>query len=242
MIPPRACLRSCSIGASSLFIPASQRRVRDNPDSCIWHGVTHGSFLFGHCQVCGDCQVCVLAGLPQGTLGSAGVRTSLNMTRGQSLPRFSGLLVFSLILRTLNFLLLTLKRNHGVAPYSRHGHFFIGRHQSHKLPLQALVKAHESLIRDNRCAKWGPQHPDAATHAPAAPAKGQAPQDNTPLLIPPLNQLAQMAAARALMENAENAQEGSHDKGNHARMAPSQRRAHERRTASPSKKKPPPAS
>ena len=109
MIPPRACLRSCSIGASSLFIPASQRRVRDNPDSCIWHGVTHGSFLFGHCQVCGDCQVCVLAGLPQGTLGSAGVRTSLNMTRGQSLPRFSGLLVFSLILRTLNFLLLTLE-------------------------------------------------------------------------------------------------------------------------------------
>ena len=44
--------------------------------------------------------------------------------------------------------------------------------------------------------------------APAAPAADQVPQVTTPLLLPPLNQLAQLPAARAHEENAENAQEG----------------------------------
>jgi hypothetical protein len=43
--------------------------------------------------------------------------------------------------------------------------------------------------------------------APAAPVVDQGPQAKSPLLIPPLNQLAQLRAARAHGENAENAQE-----------------------------------
>ena len=43
--------------------------------------------------------------------------------------------------------------------------------------------------------------------APAAPVVDQGPQVKSPLLIPPLNQLAQLRAARAHGENAENAQE-----------------------------------
>ena len=42
---------------------------------------------------------------------------------------------------------------------------------------------------------------------PPAPVIDQGPQFNSPLLIPPLNQLAQLRAARAHGENAENAQE-----------------------------------
>jgi hypothetical protein len=49
--------------------------------------------------------------------------------------------------------------------------------------LQALVKAHASLIQDYKCAEWHSQDP-----APVALAADQAPQANTPLLIPPLNQ------------------------------------------------------
>ena len=48
--------------------------------------------------------------------------------------------------------------------------------------LQALVKAHASLIHDYKCAEQQPQH-----DAPAAPAAAQVPQAPTPLLIPPLN-------------------------------------------------------
>ena len=76
--------------------------------------------------------------------------------------------------------------------------------------LQALVKAHACLIQDYKCAEWRPQDPADEIHAPAAPAPDQVPQAPTPLLIPPLNQLAhlQLPAARAHGENAENAQEG----------------------------------
>jgi len=78
--------------------------------------------------------------------------------------------------------------------------------------LQALVKAHASLIQDYKCAELGSQDPDAVIHSPAAPAAEQAPQA-TPLLVPPLNKLAQMAAARALVENAENAQGRGAERG-----------------------------
>jgi len=69
-------------------------------------------------------------------------------------------------------------------------------------------QAHASLIQDYKWAELGSQDPDAVIYAPAAPAAEQAPQATTPLLVPPLNKLAQMEAARALVENAENAQEG----------------------------------
>jgi hypothetical protein len=81
--------------------------------------------------------------------------------------------------------------------------------------LQALTKAHDSLIQDNKCAEWQSQEvlanaarqsqePDAAGRA--APAIDQVPPVITPLLISPLNQLALLSAARAHGENAENAQ------------------------------------
>ena len=54
----------------------------------------------------------------------------------------------------------------------------------------------------NSCVERQSQDP-----APAAPVVDQGPQVNSPLLIPPLNQLAQLRAARAHGENAENAQE-----------------------------------
>ena len=65
--------------------------------------------------------------------------------------------------------------------------------------LQALATAHAKLIQEYKCAE---QHA-----APADPAADQVPQAPTPLLIPPLNQLAQLRAARAHGENAENAQD-----------------------------------
>jgi hypothetical protein len=74
--------------------------------------------------------------------------------------------------------------------------------------LQALVKAHALLIQVYKCAEWRSQDPAVEIRAPAAPAADQVPQVTTPLLIPPLNQLAQLPAARAHGENAENAQEG----------------------------------
>ena len=58
--------------------------------------------------------------------------------------------------------------------------------------LQALVKAHACLIQDYKCAEWRPQDPADEIHAPAAPAPDQVPQAPTPLLIPPLNQLAHL--------------------------------------------------
>jgi hypothetical protein len=74
--------------------------------------------------------------------------------------------------------------------------------------LQAFVKAHARHIQDYKRAEWSSQDPAVEIRAPAAPATDQVPQVTTPLLIPPLNQLAQMPAARAHGENAENAQEG----------------------------------
>jgi len=68
--------------------------------------------------------------------------------------------------------------------------------------LQALVQTHARLIQEYRCVEWQSQGP-----SPAAPVVDQGPQVNSPLLIPPLNQLAQLRAARAHGENAENAQE-----------------------------------
>jgi hypothetical protein len=69
--------------------------------------------------------------------------------------------------------------------------------------LMALVQTHTCLIHDYKCAEQQPQH-----DAPAAPAAAaQVPQAPTPLLIPPLNQLALLLAARAPGENAENAQD-----------------------------------
>ena len=59
--------------------------------------------------------------------------------------------------------------------------------------LQALAEAHAILIQDYKCAEWRSQDP-AIIHFPAAPTAGQAPQATTPLLIPRLNQLAQLAA------------------------------------------------
>ena len=56
--------------------------------------------------------------------------------------------------------------------------------------------------------EWRSQDPADEIRAPPAPAADQVPQVTTPLLIPPLNQLAQLPAARAHGENAENAQEG----------------------------------
>jgi hypothetical protein len=67
--------------------------------------------------------------------------------------------------------------------------------------LQALVQTHARLIQEYRCVERQLQGP-----APAAPVVDQGPQVNTPLLIPPLNQLAQLRAARAHGKNAENAQ------------------------------------
>ena len=58
------------------------------------------------------------------------------------------------------------------------------------------------LIQEYKCVERQLQGP-----APAAPVVDQGPQANSPLLIPPLNQLAQLRAARAHGENAENAQE-----------------------------------
>jgi hypothetical protein len=68
--------------------------------------------------------------------------------------------------------------------------------------LQALVQTHARLIQEYKCVERQLQGP-----APAAPVVDQGPQANSPLLIPPLNQLAQLRAARAHGENAENAQE-----------------------------------
>jgi hypothetical protein len=69
--------------------------------------------------------------------------------------------------------------------------------------LQALAKAHVSLIRDYKYAEWGLQDPNDALHASAAPAAALVPLDTTTLLmIPPLNQLAQMVI-RAPLENGE---------------------------------------
>jgi hypothetical protein len=68
--------------------------------------------------------------------------------------------------------------------------------------LQALVQTHARLIQEYKCVKRQLQGP-----APAAPVVDQGPQVNSFLLIPPLNQLAQLCAARAHGENAENAQE-----------------------------------
>jgi hypothetical protein len=58
--------------------------------------------------------------------------------------------------------------------------------------LQALVKAHARLIQDYKCAERRSESQDPAVEirAPAAPAADQVPQVTTPLLIPPLNQLA----------------------------------------------------
>ena len=58
--------------------------------------------------------------------------------------------------------------------------------------LQALTKSNDSLIQEYECAEWQSQDPDAVGRAPAAPAADQVPQVTTPLLIPPLNQLAQV--------------------------------------------------
>jgi hypothetical protein len=67
----------------------------------------------------------------------------------------------------------------------------------------ALVQTNTCLIHDYKCAEQQPQH-----DAPASPAAAaQVPQAPTPLLIPPLNQLALLLAARAPGENAENAQD-----------------------------------
>jgi hypothetical protein len=68
--------------------------------------------------------------------------------------------------------------------------------------LQALATAHARLIHDYNCAEQQPQR-----DAPVAPAAAQVPQALTTLLIPPLNQPAQLRAARAHGENAENAQD-----------------------------------
>ncbi len=68
--------------------------------------------------------------------------------------------------------------------------------------LQALVQTHARLIQEYRCVERQLQGP-----APADPVVDQGPQVNSPLLIPPLDQLAQLRAARAHGENAENAQE-----------------------------------
>ena len=79
--------------------------------------------------------------------------------------------------------------------------------------LQALVKAHARLIQDYKCAEWRSQDPAVEIRAPAAPAADQVPQATTPLLIPPLNQLAQLPAARAHGENAENAPQRQRSSG-----------------------------
>ena len=55
------------------------------------------------------------------------------------------------------------------------------------------------------CAKIAVANPQGP--AQAAPVVDQGPQVHSPLLIPPLNQLAQLRAAGAHGENAENAQE-----------------------------------
>ncbi len=69
--------------------------------------------------------------------------------------------------------------------------------------LMALVQTHTCLIHNYKCAEQQPQH-----DAPASPAAAaQVPQAPTPLLIPPLNQLALLLAARDPGENAENAQD-----------------------------------
>jgi hypothetical protein len=61
--------------------------------------------------------------------------------------------------------------------------------------LQALVKAHGSLIHDYKCVVWGPPpatspRRHSRSRSSRRSAVPQAPQAATPLLIPPLNQLA----------------------------------------------------
>ena len=70
------------------------------------------------------------------------------------------------------------------------------------------ITSSKALIQDYKCAEWRSQDPGVEIRAPAAPAADQVPQGTTPLLIPPLNQLAQLPAARAHGANAENTQEG----------------------------------
>ena len=67
---------------------------------------------------------------------------------------------------------------------------------------QALVQTYARRIQEYKCVERQPQGP-----AQAAPVVDQGPQVHSPLLIPPLNQLAQLRAAGAHGENAENAQE-----------------------------------
>jgi len=68
--------------------------------------------------------------------------------------------------------------------------------------LQALVQTHARLTQEYKCVERQLQGP-----APAAPVVDQGHQANSPLLIPPLNKLAQLRAAWAHGENTENAQE-----------------------------------
>jgi hypothetical protein len=83
--------------------------------------------------------------------------------------------------------------------------------------LQALATTHAKLIQEYKCAEQQPQH-----DAPAAPAAAQVPQAPTPLLIPPLNQLAQLRAARAHGENGctrpADARSKENHSGNHGSM------------------------
>ena len=71
--------------------------------------------------------------------------------------------------------------------------------------LQALVQTYARRIQEYKCVERQLQGP-----APAAPVVDQGPQVNSPLLSPPLNQLAQLRTAWAHGENAENAQEELH--------------------------------
>ncbi len=56
---------------------------------------------------------------------------------------------------------------------------------------KALAQAHTTLIHDYKCAEQQPQLDASAPPAAAA----QVPQAPTPLLIPPLNQIALLLAA-----------------------------------------------
>ena len=99
---------------------------------------------------------------------------------------------------TSKFVTLLARLPHGDA-WVRDGQVIAVHDTWSNSQLQALVKANARLIQEYKCAERHSQDP-----APVAPAAAQAPKANTPLLIPPLNQLPLLDATRAHGEDAEN--------------------------------------
>ena len=92
---------------------------------------------------------------------------------------------------TSRFVVFLTNLPHGVAWLHDDGQVLADHDTWSNPQLQALVQTHARLIQEYRCVELQLQGP-----APAAPVVDQGPQVNPPLLIPPLNQLAQLRAAK----------------------------------------------